>query len=63
LKTLWYDKDEKIRRTAFFLSSPFLNHSDLEDLEKAKKHSDELISKQSERIVKQLDLQDKITSQ
>ena len=63
LKTLWYDKDEKIRRTAFFLSSPFLNHSDLEDLEKAKKHSDELISKQSERIIKQLDLQDKITSQ
>jgi HEAT repeat protein len=63
LKTLWYDKDEKIRRTAFFLSSPFLNHSDMEDLQKAEKHSDEFIAKQSQRMIKQLDLQDKILSQ
>ena len=62
LKTLWYDEDEKIRRTAFFLSSPFLNQSDLEDLKKAEKHSDEFIAKQSGRIIKQLDLQDKIYS-
>jgi HEAT repeat protein len=63
LKTLWYSEDEKIRRTAFFLSSPFLNHSDMEDLQKATKHSDEFISKQSTRKIKLLDVQEKIRSQ
>jgi HEAT repeat protein len=63
LKTLWYSEDEKIRRTAFFLSSPFLNHSDMEDLQKATKHSDEFISKQSTLKINQLDVQKKILSQ
>ncbi len=40
---LWYSEDEKIRRTAFFLSSAFLNNSDMEDLEQATKHTDEFI--------------------
>jgi hypothetical protein len=63
LKTLWYSEDEKIRRTAFFLSSPFLNQTDMEDLQKATKHPDEFISKQSTRKIKQLDVQEKILSQ
>jgi len=63
LKTLWYSDDEKIRRTAFFLSSPFLNQSDMEDLQKATKHPDEFISKQSTLKINQLDVQNKILSQ
>jgi len=63
LKDLWYSEDEKIRRTAFFLSSPFLNNSDMEDLEKAAKHTDEFISKQAKSKIKQLKVQDKILSQ
>ena len=63
LKTLWYSEDEKIRRTAFFLSSPFLNHSDMEDLQKATQHSDEFISKQSTLKIKSLDVQEGIRSQ
>ncbi len=63
LKQLWYDEDEKLRRTAFHLASPFLNLSDKEDLEKATEHKDEFISKLSKLMLKQLDLQEKILSQ
>ncbi|MBT8368466.1 MAG: HEAT repeat domain-containing protein [Deltaproteobacteria bacterium] len=63
LKNLWYDEDEKIRRTAFFLSSPFLNQSDMGDLEKATEHQDEFISKQSKLIIKNLNVQEKILSE
>lgn len=63
LKSLWYSDDEKIRRTAFFLSSPFLNNTDIEDLQKAAKHKDEFISKQAALKIKQLKVQDKILSQ
>jgi HEAT repeat protein len=54
LITLWYDEDEKIRRTAFFFSEMFLNQSDLEALEKATTHSDEFIAKHSELMIKHL---------
>ena len=54
LKTLWYDDDEQIRRTAFFFSEPFLNTSDLPDLEKAVTHSDEFIKKHSQLMIKYL---------
>ena len=63
LKSLWYSDDEKIRRTAFFLSSPFLNNSDMADLEKAVKHTDEFISNQAKLKIKQLKVQEKILSQ
>ena len=51
---LWYDDDQKIRRTAFALSSAFLNTSDIPDLEKATSHSDQLIAKQSKLTLKQI---------
>jgi HEAT repeat protein len=63
LKQLWYDDDEKLRRTAFHLASPFLNLSDKEDLEKATDHKDEFISNLAKLKMKQLDLQEKILSQ
>ena len=63
LKNLWYNEDEKIRRTAFFLSSPFLNQSDMEDLKKAAGHKDEFIAKRSKAIIKNLNVQEKIISE
>jgi HEAT repeat protein len=52
LKELWYDEDEKIRRTAMFFASIFVNESDLPDLEKATEHPDSFISKQAEISIK-----------
>ncbi len=60
---LWYNKDEKIRRTAFFISSAFVNHSDMEDLVKATEHPDEFIADGSARVIEQLKLEDEISSQ
>ena len=57
LKNLWYHEDEKMRRTAFFLSTPFLNESDMEDLQKASEHKDEFISKQSKTMIKYIERQ------
>lgn len=54
LECLWWDEDEKIRRTAFSLSEQFLDFSDHEAMEKATKHKDEFISKHSKSIVDQL---------
>jgi HEAT repeat protein len=54
LEYLWWDEDEKIRRTSFSLSERFLDFSDQEALEKATKHEDEFISKHSKSIVDQL---------
>lgn len=54
LKTLWYDDDEQIRRTAFFFSEPFLSTKDLPDLEKATTHEDEFIKKHSQVMIKYL---------
>lgn len=51
LLELYWDKDEKIRRSAFFLSSAFLNETDRKVLEKAREHEDEFISKQSTIIL------------
>ena len=63
LKNLWYNEDEKIRRTAFFLSSPFVNNSDMEDLEKATQHTDEFIANGSRLKIKQLNVEEEIKSQ
>ena len=54
LKPLWYDGDEKIRRTAFLFSTGFLNVSDIPDLEKATTHSDEFIKKHAGLMIKYL---------
>jgi HEAT repeat protein len=54
LKKLWDHEDEKMRRTAFFFSEPFLNQTDLEDLKKAGDSEDEFISKHSKIVVKYL---------
>ena len=62
LKKLWNDNDEKIRRTAFFLTEPFLNDSDREDLQKATQHSDQFISKSAANVIKYLDTKEKIVS-
>ena len=51
---LWNDKDEKIRRTAFFFSEIFMNKSDLEALQQATTHSDEFIAKHSALMIKHL---------
>jgi HEAT repeat protein len=48
---LWYDQDEKIRRTAFWLSQAFLNNSDQEALKKATTSTDEFIAKTSQKII------------
>lgn len=63
LINLWNNEDEKIRRTAFFLSSPFVNNSDMEDLEKATQHTDEFIANGSRLKIKQLEVDEKIKSQ
>jgi hypothetical protein len=60
---LWYNEDEKIRRTAFFLSSIFLNDSDMEDLEKATENPDKFISDGSKAKIKQLAVDKSIKSQ
>ncbi|MCD4754830.1 MAG: HEAT repeat domain-containing protein [Deltaproteobacteria bacterium] len=54
LETLWWDKEENIRRSAFSLSESFFDSSDREVLENATKHTDEFISKQSKSILEQL---------
>ena len=54
LKKLWYHKEEQMRRTAFFFSEAFLNHSDIPDLEKASNHSDEFIAKHSKMMLRYL---------
>ncbi len=54
LESLWWDKDENIRRSAFSLSERFFDSSDREVLENATKHTDEFISKQSKSILEQL---------
>ena len=51
LTALYWDNDEKIRRTAFFLSSAFLNSSDRPILEKATTHEDAFIAKQSKILL------------
>lgn len=51
LKKLWYDEDEKTRRTAFFFSENFLNKSDLEDLNKATGHKDSYIADSAKVMV------------
>lgn len=51
---LWYDKDEKVRRTAFFLSSTFLNDADRPELEKALNHEDEFIAEHAGLILNQV---------
>ena len=63
LKELWYDKDQKVRRTAFFLSSAFLNESDMPELEKAVAHDDPYISKQAGRIINHIDTKKSINQQ
>ena len=52
LLTLWYDEDEKIRRTAFFFSEAFLNQSDLAALQNATTHSDKFIAEHSQKMIK-----------
>lgn len=47
LLDLFWHEDEKIRRTAFLISSPFLNRSDRAVLEEALRHSDPYISEQA----------------
>lgn len=54
LKKLWFDEDEKTRRTAFYLSMPFVNKSDLEDLTKAASSGDQLIAKSSKKVINNL---------
>lgn len=54
LTKLWYDEDEKIRRTAFYLSQIFLNKSDLDDLKKATTSKDQFIAKTSQKIINNL---------
>jgi HEAT repeat protein len=54
LETLWWDKDENIRRSAFSLSEGFFDSSDRKVLENTTKHTDEFISKQSKSILEQL---------
>jgi hypothetical protein len=56
LKKLWWDEDEKIRRTAFFFSEQFLNdQEDRQDLEKAMDHpEDEFIRKHAKVILEQV---------
>ena len=54
LESLWWDKDENIRRSAFSLSEGFFDSSDREVLENATEHTDEFISKQSKSILEQL---------
>jgi hypothetical protein len=54
LTKLWYDEDEKIRRTAFYLSQIFLNKSDLEDLKKATTSKDQFIAKTSQKVINNL---------
>ncbi len=54
LQGLWWDEDENIRKEAFSLSERFLDSSDREVLEKATKHEDEFISKNSRSILEQL---------
>ena len=51
LKTLWYDEDERIRRTAFVMSELFMNETDLEDLKKAVKSKDEFIASQARVMI------------
>ncbi len=63
LKELWYDDDQQVRRTAFFLSSGFLNESDLPELEKAVSHQDEFISKQANTMIRYLDQKNAIEQQ
>ena len=58
---LWYDDDEQIRRTAFFMSSMFVNTSDLPELEKAANHKDPFIRKQSAVLMKNLVAAQRIT--
>jgi HEAT repeat protein len=54
LTKLWFDEDEKIRRTAFWLSQIFLNESDLDDLKKATTSKDQFIAKGSQKVIKNL---------
>lgn len=54
LLDLYWDKDQQIRRTAFFLSEQFLNESDREVLEKATTSEDELISKHAKIMMKNI---------
>jgi HEAT repeat protein len=54
LKKLWYHEDEKMRRTAFFFSEPFLGQRDVPDLQKAAQHSDQFIAKHSAMMLQYL---------
>jgi HEAT repeat protein len=55
LVDLWWDNDQKIRRTAFFLSEHFLTGEDRSALEKAAaEHSDEFIKKHADLMLKQV---------
>jgi HEAT repeat protein len=51
---LWSDEDEKIRRTAFWLSQMFVNKSDLEALQKATTSKDQYIAKTSQKVIKNI---------
>jgi HEAT repeat protein len=51
---LWSDDDEKIRRTAFWLSQMFVNKSDLEALQKATTSKDQYIAKTAQKVVHNL---------
>jgi hypothetical protein len=51
---LWSDEDEKIRRTAFWLSQMFVNKSDLEALQKATTSKDQYIAKTAQKVVHNL---------
>jgi HEAT repeat protein len=57
LVELWDNENEKIRRTAFFLSEPFLNQSDMEELQKATESKDDFIAKHSKIMIKHLNQQ------
>ena len=57
LVDLYWDTDEKVRRTAFFFSEEFLNESDLEALEKATTHHDEMIAEHAQIMLHNLNAQ------
>jgi len=53
LLPLYWDEDEKIRRTAFFFSEQFLNdQEDIETLKKAREHEDEMIARSADVLLR-----------
>jgi HEAT repeat protein len=58
LVDLYWDEDERVRRTAFFFSEEFLNKSDREILVKATTHTDQMISKHAKIMLDAIDAEE-----